>query len=116
MKFIIAGSRTFEDYDLLEDVCDRFFAGRKIYMIASGGAKGADQLGERYAANHQIPVMKFSADWDTYGRSAGPIRNQEMAEWASGLLAFWDGKSRGTWDMIKKAKEKKLYPIIVTII
>lgn len=47
-----------------------------------------------------IPVKRFPADWDRHGRAAGPIRNCQMAQYADALIAIWDGKSRGTKNMI----------------
>lgn len=63
-------------------------------------------MGERYAKERGYAVSEHPADWDRYGKSAGYIRNKEMAEEADALMAFWDGKSRGTMHMINLAKEK----------
>ena len=75
-------------------------------QIASGGARGADSLGERYAIEHNLDLKIFPANWDKFGNAAGPIRNAEMAEYADYLVAFWDGKSRGTANMIQAMKNK----------
>lgn len=75
--------------------------------LISGGAPGADSLGERFATEMQFPVKLFPADWDTYGTAAGPIRNRQMAEHATHLIAFWDGISHGTRNMIDVANEFK---------
>lgn len=101
MKTIIAGSRLFNDYDLLKKQVNhyRFYKG-VITEIVSGCAKGADALGEQFAVENGIPLKYFPADWDTHGRAAGPIRNQQMAEYADALIAVWDGASRGTKNMI----------------
>jgi len=71
----------------------------------SGTARGADQLGERYAKERGYFIQRFPADWNAYGKAAGYIRNRKMAEYADALIAFWDGKSRGTLNMISLAKE-----------
>jgi len=104
MKTIIAGGREFNDYDLLEQYCNT----HSITEVVSGCARGADRLGERYANKHDIPITKFPADWDKWGKSAGYRRNAEMASYADSLIAFWDGVSKGTSHMIDLANSKKL--------
>ena len=109
MKCIIAGSRSFNDYQLLKDYCNFVFSNTKEPIeIVSGGAKGADLLGEQYAREMGYPLKVFSADWNVKGKSAGFIRNQEMANYADALIAFWDGFSKGTHHMIETAKQCKL--------
>ena len=71
-----------------------------ITEIISGGAQGPDKLGERFARVFDIPCTVMKADWNRYGKSAGPIRNKEMAEECDAAFIFWDGKSRGTKNMI----------------
>ena len=80
--------------------------------IVSGGAKGADKLGEQYAMDYGLKTKMFHADWSK-GKQAGPIRNAAMADYADALIAFWDGKSRGTANMIQNAKNKGLIIKIV---
>lgn len=104
-RVIIAGSRTFNDYQLLRDKCDKLFSGKRPTAIVCGEAKGADSLGKRYAEERGIDVMSFPADWSTYGKRAGYIRNEEMAKNADALVAFWDGTSHGTQHMINLAKQ-----------
>ena len=115
MKLIIAGSRTFGNYKLLsahlDDICARY----DITEIVSGTAAGADSLGELYAKDHNISVTRFPADWNKYDRSAGPIRNAQMADYADACIVFWDGKSKGTKSMINLAKQKGLATRIVYI-
>ena len=87
--------------------------------IISGTAKGADKLGEAFADKCHIKVKRFPADWITYGKSAGYIRNEQMAKYAMSdnsygvLIAFWDGKSKGTMHMINLAKKHGLEVHIV---
>lgn len=106
-KLIIAGSRTFNDYDVLKKEVDEFLseisAVEMPIEIVSGGATGADSLGERYAKERHLPIRVFKADWDKDGKAAGPIRNKEMAKYSHGLVAFWDQKSSGTANMIAVA-------------
>ena len=107
-KVIIAGSRDFADYALLCSFADQVLAGAEDIEIVSGGARGADALGERYARERGYALKVFPADWKKWGRAAGPIRNRQMADYADALIAFWDGQSSGTRDMIGKAEEKRL--------
>lgn len=103
-RVIVAGSRAFTNYDLLRDTLDRLLAGKlPDVVVISGCAPGADTLGERYAAERCLAVERHPADWEKHGRAAGPIRNREMAEAAGpggGCVLFWDGKSRGTLNML----------------
>lgn len=108
MKVIIAGSRNFNDYQLLKDKCDYLLSKTKCIEIVSGTAKGADLLGERYARENKYKLHKFPADWNLHGKKAGVIRNKEMAMFADALIAFWDGKSRGAKNMIEEAKSRGL--------
>ena len=109
IKVIIAGGRNFENYILLKFKCNAIL--KEIndeIQIVSGGAKGADALGERYAKERGFICKRFEADWDKNGKAAGAIRNSEMAKYADCLIAFWDGKSAGTKDMITKAEKFNL--------
>ena len=101
MKTIIAGSRDITSYSEVEKAC--FDAPWKITEVISGGARGVDSLGERYAKEHAIPLVIFPADWDNQGNVAGIIRNNRMAKYAEALIAIWDGKSKGTENMISEA-------------
>lgn len=108
MKVIIAGGRDFTDYDLLVKKCDNILQNQSDITIISGTAKGADSLGERYSKDKGYQCSQFPADWERFGKSAGYKRNVEMAENADALIAFWDGKSRGTKHMIDIAQSKGL--------
>lgn len=108
-KLIIAGGRDFNDIDLLFYRCDNILKNiTSDIEIVSGNAKGADTLGEQYASKKGFSLKKFPANWSEYGKSAGVIRNKQMAEYADGLIAFWDGRSKGTKDMIEQAKKQGL--------
>jgi hypothetical protein len=106
MRTIIAGSRTC--HDLKELIIAIESCGWKITTILSGMAKGADQLGILYGLEHDIPIERYPANWQLYGKSAGYRRNVQMANNAEALLALWDGESRGTKNMIDTAKYKNL--------
>jgi len=104
IKVIIAGGRNFDDFNKLCQVCDEFLKDQNNIEIVSGAYKGADALGETYAAERNHPIKQFPADWRRYGKSAGLKRNAEMANYANMLIAFWDGKSKGTKNMIELAR------------
>jgi len=109
MKVIIAGSRNFINYQKLKKECDEFLQNQKNIEIVSGNHyKGADKLGIQYAIQKGLNLIKFPAEWNKFGKAAGPKRNKEMAIAADALIAFWDGKSRGTKNMIELAKQKGL--------
>lgn len=101
-KVIVAGGRDFSDRVMLKYVLHRLLAERDI--IISGGAKtGADAIGESYAKHFGYDVIVYPADWDTHKKAAGPIRNGQMATISHVLVAFWDGQSKGTKNMIDTA-------------
>jgi len=103
---IIAGGRTFNDYDLLVESCDKLFVNKHPNIeIVNGGARGADRLGGKYAIQKGYKMKPFPADWDNFGKAGGYIRNKEMAEYADAALIFWDNKSKGSESMISLAKQ-----------
>ena len=107
-RIIVAGSRNYTNYAFVKEKLDSILMGLSDVEIICGDCRGADMLGKRYADEHNIPVEHFPADWDTHGKAAGPIRNTAMAKYAVNdahgiLVAFWDGKSRGTKNMIETA-------------
>ena len=132
VRIIIAGGREFNDYELLkQSVNDIIFdlerrnavtgignASRvnekHLIEFVSGTARGADQLGEKYVSESIWSVKRFPANWDLYGKRAGYIRNEQMAKYSMSdnsygvLIAFWDGKSRGTKHMIDLANKHGL--------
>ena len=126
-KIIIAGSRSFQDYNLLKNTLDNLF--RDPFIVISGCAAGADTLGERYATEKGYPIEKHPADWKNlnvpickvrynkygaYNAMAGHNRNAEMLESVKNnpdggcVVVFWDGQSKGTKDMIKITQEAKI--------
>ena len=115
-KVIIAGGRDFSDYALLCEKCDCLLSKKQqshSIVIVSGTARGADQLGERYASERGFPFQRFFPDWNTEGKAAGPIRNAQMAKVADALIAFWNGNSKGTDNMIKVARKHNLQVTVV---
>lgn len=120
---IIAGGRDFDDFSFLEKSCYKSLAsylerGYKI-IIRSGHAKGADSLGEIFAKENNFDLQIYKPDWFLYGKRAGIIRNCQMAKDkdedkpANMLIAFWDGKSKGTQHMIKTMYENPFATICI---
>lgn len=110
-RVIISGTRSFNDYELLRASCNSLLSEKQrthTVVIISGTARGADRLGERYARERGFQLRRFPAEWEQYGRSAGHIRNAKMADNADALIAFWDGESKGTKNMIDNARRKDL--------
>lgn len=104
-KVIIAGSRTIKDYDLVAKIIKD--SGFVIDEVVSGCAAGVDFLGERYGEENNIPIKKFPADW-SLGKIAGVIRNHQMRDYATHLIAISENNSKGTAHMIRAAREKGL--------
>lgn len=123
IRVIVAGGRDFNDKYLMEDnlmewILDIYLENHNKERVEiefiSGKARGADTLGEMFAKEHGYKVKEFPANWTAYGKSAGYIRNEQMAKYAVSdgnhgvLFAFWDGKSKGTKHMIDLAKKHGL--------
>jgi hypothetical protein len=109
IKLIIAGSRTFVNYEFLKKKCDQMLSEiNENVEIVSGTARGADKLGEQYAKEKGYSIKRFPADWGTHGKAAGYLRNGEMALYATHLICFWDGKSKGSKHMIDLARMNNL--------
>lgn len=116
-KLIVAGSRYFKDYDRLAQDLDKLLsarvaAGEQIEIVSGGCPTGADAFAARYARERGYALQLFPANWRRWGKLAGPIRNRHMADYGDALVAFWDGKSRGTADMIKNAKAACLRVVV----
>lgn len=103
MRVIVAGGRDFIDWEHTCLVLDHITTPLSNLEIVSGGARGADAQGERYAEDVGCHIRIFPADWDKHGKRAGILRNEEMALYGHILVAFWDGKSPGTKHMIQAA-------------
>lgn len=103
VKLIVAGGRDFQNYPLMCKELDKIK--ETIECVVSGDAKGADTYGCIYARDNDIPIRHFPADWQKYGTAAGYVRNKQMGDYADELIAFWDGSSPGTNDMINYMKK-----------
>ena len=116
MRVIIAGSRGITDIRHVEEAMHQ--AGLDVTEVVSGTARGVDQLGERWAGARGIPVARFPAQWERYGRSAGYKRNDLMTRYAAAgprggaLVAVWDGTSPGTSHTIELARRQGLQVFI----
>lgn len=127
LRIIIAGSRDFNKYGLLFEECSKTIKhicdSEKFssIQIISGTARGADRLGEQFANDCGYYIKKFPADWDTFGKRAGYLRNREMAKYSIDgdnkgvLIAFWNGTSKGTKHMIDIAHELGLLVYVVRV-
>lgn len=101
LKVIVAGGRDFIDVEAATDFLNRVYQKRYVRIeVVCGEAIGADLVGRRIAEANNCTIHSFPAQWDTFGRSAGYRRNAEMGNFADELVAFWDGKSKGTRHMI----------------
>lgn len=131
-RFIVAGPRNYTDKDFVfDELSVRFPVSiRHNLEIVEGGASGVDRLAREWAIEKGVKYKTFDANWEDmtepcvrrfskkngyYNALAGMKRNTRMAEYATHLIAFWDYKSKGTGDMIKQAKEKRMKPIIIKI-
>lgn len=106
MRVIIAGSRDIDDYSVAEPIILRGLDCLDIEIptitaIISGGARGPDRLGVRWACQHNVKFETFLANWNKYQRTAGILRNVEMGKVADAAIFIWDGTSRGTAHMME---------------
>ena len=109
MKTIIAGSRSIDDFAVIDQAIKA--SSFEITEVVSGTAKGVDITGEAWASLNNIPIKRFPAKWDKEGRAAGMLRNARMAEHAEACIVIWDGSSVGSKNMINQATKRglKLY-------
>lgn len=108
MKVAIIGSRSFNNYKLFVEEIKRVLEEKEwtLEEIVSGGAGGTDRLAWQYALVHKIKYTEFPADWKKFGKRAGHMRNTDIINYADVVIAFWDLRSPGTSDSIKKATEQ----------
>lgn len=111
LKIGVVGSRGFNDYKLMKDTLDEYKD--KVFLIVSGGARGADSLAEKWADENNIKTLIHKPDWDRYGKIAGFLRNTDIVADSDIIIGFWDGMSAGTENSINMAKkEGKLEKIV----
>lgn len=115
MKTIIAGSRTIKEFLHVGYALVKCGWRHEITEVVCGMSRGVDTLGRHWAENTGVAIKDFPADWSTYGKAAGPIRNEAMAEYADALILVWNGMSGGSADMLRRAKAHglKIYEHVV---
>ena len=104
IRLAIVGGRDFQNYDYMKQCIDQLRQNHCVISIVSGGARGADSLGEHYAKENGIDTRIFPPDWERYGKSAGFRRNRTIVDNCDMMAAFWDGSSRGTQNTIELAR------------
>lgn len=118
---LIIGSRSFTDYEYFKTKINYYLQNHKNdAVIISGGAAGTDSLAKQYAKEFGYEYKEFPAEWKQYGKSAGYMRNKQMHEYIShfkkrGVIAFWDGKSKGTAQSFDLAPEYNNQLIVVDV-
>lgn len=107
-RILVCGGRDWDNRTLTSGVLDGF---REQYhekgmpiVIVEGGARGADALAKEYAVKYNIPLEEFAAEWNKYGRAAGPVRNSKMLKSGIDVVIAFPG-GRGTQDTIGKAEK-----------
>lgn len=116
IKLVIAGSRGIQPTQTVLDILRREIS--IDIEVVSGRARGADRIGESFATLRGYPIAKFPvsrAQWKLYPKTAGHMRNQQMAEYCDAGLLLWDGKSGGTMDMHKRLSKYQKPHVIVTL-
>ena len=108
MRVAVVGSRFFTDYDYMKSILDGINDRNGISVIISGGARGADSLGERYARENGIEFVLFAADWDKHGKAAGPIRNKQLIEEGKPDLVVAFNPGKGTRNTISHAEQNNI--------
>ena len=107
MNLAIVGSRFFNNYNKFKEIVDQYIVDNGFpNKLVSGGAKGVDTMAERYAKEYDIPIEVFKPEWDKLGKKAGIVRNTDIINNATHVLALPSKKSIGTFDSINKAKQQ----------
>ena len=117
IRLIVAGCRDFKNNEKIFTILTLMLekVNKEDLEIVSGGCEGADTIAIDFAKSFNISYKIFEADWKTFGKAAGPIRNEKMAKYGTHLIAFWDGKSKGTKNMILNANKYKLHIKAISI-
>lgn len=103
MKIAIIGSRLFSGMSKISDYLDENLKSLSDLTIVSGGAAGVDAAAKSYALKRNISFIELKADWRSFGRAAGPVRNKKIVDMVDKVYAFWDGQSKGTLHVIEYA-------------
>ena len=118
MKLAIVGGRDYNNYENVKYHVLRYFNSERNSLfdeVISGGAGGADALAKQLAKEMNIKYTEFPADWETHGKAAGPIRNEQIMQYTDKVIAFWDGQSKGTMSAINLARKYKKDTIIIYV-
>lgn len=121
MRVLVCGCRNLSGYigfkNYIYESMSIFHTQTKITKLIEGGASGVDYVAKQWAIVNKIPIKEFPAEWDKYNKSAGSIRNQQMIDEGKPdiVIAFWDGKSRDTLDMISRAISNRINVSIVSL-
>lgn len=115
MKAAVIGSRTFNDFSMVEKTMNEYKQNNNVEyeLIISGGARGADSLGEEYANKYNVPKLILKPDWKKHKKAAGFIRNKNIIDNAEIVFAFWDGKSKGTQHAMQLTKQQHKTLIVI---
>lgn len=117
-RILVCGSRDFDDRIMFQNAMEDLFLAYSNIELVSGHARGADRMAEDFANENDIAIRVFPAQWNIHGNRAGMIRNGQMFNYVKKadtpvVAAFWDGKSRGTADMIRRAEKDKTFKLHV---
>lgn len=119
MKYMaVIGSRGYNNYEEFMNYINHYtqnLVAKDLTFVSGGASSGADALIARFCKEHGLRIIEHKADWNKYGRSAGPRRNIDIVNRADMLLAFWDGESRGSKHSIDLARKKGIPVKIVKI-
>lgn len=120
MRLLVCGDRNFDNWKLLCSEMEKIIISIEVnddLTIIEGEAKGADFLARVWAIYEQHPFEAYPADWNKFGKAAGPIRNKQMLDEGKPdkVLAFLKKGSIGTANMIKQAQAAGVPVIVVNI-
>lgn len=118
MRVLVCGARDYDDRSLLLTTLDELHIEHDFDIVIQGGARGADTYAAEWAQLHRIPILEFKANWEEYGRAAGPIRNRQMIREGHPNLVIAFPKttlaqSRGTRNMVEQAKRAGITVFVV---
>ena len=107
MKIAMIGSRDITVSDIGKHI-------ENADEIVSGGAVGVDSCAAEYARSHDLKLTVFLPQYERYGRAAPIVRNREIVDYADKIIAFWNGRSKGTLSVIRYAEKKgKPYEVVL---
>lgn len=110
-QLLVCGSRYYSNSSTVASVLDEY----DITEVICGDCKGADSLARTYCIKNSIKCTVFKAEWDLYGKAAGPIRNKKMVQYVNddAVVIAFDSSGRGTTSTVNMAKKRGLKVIII---